>query len=314
MRNPLLSLPPLDAIRGFVAVARRMSITVAAQDLCLTQSAVSRQVKLLEDHWGTPLFVRKSRSIELTDAGAQLYRLASPWLDQLGGFSQALTQGGRASPVTITASVGFASLWLLPRLGSFQAEHPNIDIRVAATNRMLDIETENIDLAIRYCAGASAPQGAIRLFDEVVAPVARKDVALHAFGAAESLLDQTFLELDEGSRPWLRWSEWLTARGLGAARPKAYLYFNRYDQVIQAALEGHGVALGRLGLIFPMIDDGRLVAQPSGQHGASHFAYWMTTHDRAWSDEVRLFADWVAREAQGTAASLSAMASLAHAA
>lgn len=307
MRNPLLSLPPLDAIRGFVAVARRMSITVAAQDLCLTQSAVSRQVKLLEDHWGTPLLVRKARAIELTDAGAQLYRLASPWLDQLSGFSRSLTKGGRASPVTVTASVGLASLWLLPRLGSFQAEHPNIDIRVAATNRILDIETEQIDLAIRYCAEASAPRGAIRLFDEMVAPVARKDVAHRAFGTAESLLDHTFLELDERSRPWLRWSEWLTARGLDGARPKAYLYFNQYDQVIQAALEGHGVALGRLGLILPMIEDGRLVAQPSGQHGASNFSYWMTKHDRAESNEVQLFADWIAREAHATAASLSAL-------
>lgn len=282
---------------------------MAAQDLCLTQSAVSRQVKLLEDHWGTPLLVRKTRSIELTDAGAQLYRLASPWLDQLSGFSQSLTQGGRASPVTVTASIGFASLWLLPRLGRFQAEHPEIDIRVAATNRMLDLEVENIDLAIRYCAEASASQGALRLFGEVVAPVARRDVARHAFRDAESLLDQTFLELDERSRPWLRWSEWLAARGLGGARPKAYLSFNQYDQVIQAALEGHGVALGRLGLILPMIDDGRLVAQPSGQHGASHFAYWMTKHDKAWRNEVHLFADWVAREAQATATALSAIES-----
>jgi DNA-binding transcriptional LysR family regulator len=310
MRNPLLSLPSLDAIRGFVAVARRMSITMAAQDLCLTQSAVSRQVKLLEDHWGTPLLVRKARAIDLTDAGAQLYRLASPWLDQLSGFSQSLAQDGRASPVTITASIGVASLWLLPRLGNFQKAHPDIDIRVTANNRVLDLEAENIDLAIRYCPEAGAPQGAIRLFGEVVAPVASKDVALHAFRDAESLLGQTFLELDERSRPWLRWSEWLTARGLGGARPKTYLHFNQYDQVIQAAVEGHGVALGRLGLILPMIDDGRLVAQPSGKNGASNFAYWLTKHDGAWRNEVQLFAEWVAREARATAASLSAIASL----
>lgn len=289
-----------------------MSITAAARDLCLTQSAVSRQVKLLEDYWGTPLLVRKARAIELTEVGAQLYQLAAPWLDQLSGFSQALAQGGRSSPVTVTTSVGVASLWLLPRLGSFQAEHPNIDIRLVANNRLLDIETENIDLAIRYCTEASAPGNAIRLFGETVAPVARKDVALQAFGDAGRLLDQNFLELDERSRPWLRWSDWLTARGLGEARPKAYLYFNQYDQVIQAAVEGHGVALGRLGLILPMIEDGRLVAQPSGQHGTSNFAYWMTKHTGAWREDVQLFADWVVREAQATAASLSAIASQAN--
>lgn len=309
MRNRLLSLPPLDAIRGFVAVVRRMSITAAANDLCLTQSAVSRQVKLLEDHWGTPLLVRKARALELTEAGAQLYQLAAPWLDQLSGFSQALAQGGRAAPVTVTASVGVASLWLLPRLGNFKALHPDIDIRVAANNSVLNIEVENIDLAIRYCTEASAPAGATRLFGEVVAPVARKEIALHAFGDEASLLDQTFLELDDRSRPWLRWSEWLTARGLADARPRAYLYFNQYDQVVQAAIEGHGVALGRLGLILPMIDDGRLVAQAGGQLGTSNFAYWMTKQDSAGRAEARLFADWVAREAQATAASLSAIAS-----
>jgi LysR family glycine cleavage system transcriptional activator len=308
MRSPLLSLPSLDAIRGFVAVARRMSITAAAHDLCLTQSAVSRQVKLLEDHWGTPLLVRKARAIELTEVGTELYRLAGPWLDQLSGFSQALTQRGRASPVTVTASIGVSSLWLLPRLGSFQAEHPNIDIRVVANNRLLDIEIENIDLAIRYCTEASVSGSAIRLFGEVVTPVARKDVAIQAFDDDKRLLDQNLLELDERSRPWLRWSEWLAARGLGDARPKAYLYFNQYDQVIQAAVEGHGVALGRLGLILPMIEDGRLVAQPSAQHGTSNFAYWMAKHDSAWRNDVQLFADWVTREAQATAASLSAIA------
>lgn len=286
-----------------------MSITAAAHDLCLTQSAVSRQVKLLEDYWGTPLLVRKTRSIELTDVGAQLYKLAAPWLDQLSGFSQALAQGERSSPVTVTASVGVASLWLLPRLKSFQVEHPNVDIRLVANNRLLNIESENIDLAIRYCTEANAPESAIRLFGEAVAPVARKDVALQAFSEPGGLLEHNFLELDERSRPWLRWSEWLAARGLGDARPKAYLYFNQYDQVIQAAVEGHGVALGRLGLILPMIEDGRLVAQPCGQHGTSNFAYWMTKHDSALRDDVRLFADWVAREAHATAAALSAFAS-----
>ena len=286
-----------------------MSITAAAQDLCLTQSAVSRQVKLLEDYWGTPLLIRKARAIELTDVGNQLYQLAAPWLDQLSEFSQTLAQGERLAPVTITTSVGVASLWLLPRLKSFQAEHPNIDIRVIANNRLLDIEIENIDLAIRYCTEATAPEGAIRLFGEVVAPVACKDVALGAFGDARRLLDQNFLELDERSRPWLRWSEWLTARGLGGARPRAYLFFNQYDQVIQAAMEGHGVALGRLGLILPMIEDGRLIAHPGGQHGTSNFAYWMTKRGSSWRNDVQLFADWVEREAQGTAASLSAIVS-----
>lgn len=308
MRNPLLSLPPLDAIRGFVAVARRMSITLAAQDLCLTQSAVSRQIQALEEQLGTPLFVRKHRGIELTDAGDRLFQLAAPWFDRLTEFAQSAKQGERPRPVTITATIGVTSLWLLPRLGAFQASHPQIDVRVAANNRVLDIKQEGIDLAIRYCLETDAPQGAIRLFGEKVAPVAHKTVAALAFPNRESLLGQVFLELDERTLPWLRWSEWLNASGSTDAQPKTYLYFNQYDQVIQAALEGHGVALGRLGLILPLLKDGRLVAQVDAQLGMSDFAYWLTGFDDTARQEVQVFADWIVREARLTAASLADIA------
>jgi LysR family glycine cleavage system transcriptional activator len=309
MPNPLLLTPPLDAIRGFVAVVRRMSITLAAQDLCLTQSAISRQVKLLETHLGTPLLVRKHRSLALTDAGTKLFQLAGPWLDQLFEFSQALATRERTLPVTITASIGVTSLWLLPQFGSFQEQYPTIDVRVVTSNRLLDIQQENIDLAIRYCTEANAPQHAVRLFGEEVAPVARKDIAARAFQSREHLLDQVFLELDDRARPWLCWSEWLKARGMDDARPKAYVYFNQYDQLIQAAMEGHGVALGRLGLILPLVDTGHLVAQHDGQLGISDFAYWLSQNDSNPREEVQVFANWVVQQAQSTAASLSVFSS-----
>jgi DNA-binding transcriptional LysR family regulator len=182
-------------------------------------------------------------------------------------------------------------LWLLPRLGNSQKEHPDIDIPVTANNRVLDLESENIDLAIRYWPKRACPRAqpacSARWWRRSPARMWRDTHSATSNG----LLDQTFLELDERSRPWLRWSAWLTARGLGGARPKTYLHFNQYDQVIQAVVEGHGVALGRLGLILPMIDDGRLVAQPSGKNGASSFAYWLTKQDRAWRNEVQLFAE-----------------------
>lgn len=306
MRNSLLQIPPLDAVRGFVAVARRMSITLAARDLCLTQSAISRQVKQLETHLGTPLLLRKHRALELTEAGARLFELAGPWLDRLSEFSQSLAAGARAQPVTITASIGVTSLWLLPRLGHFQARYPAIDVRVAACNRVLDMEQENIDLAIRYCTPASARPGAIRLFGEEIAPVAAQDIAARAFHDHDSLLDQVFLELDDRARPWLRWSEWLAARGMAEARPRAYLYFNQYDQVIQAAMQGHGIALGRLGLILPLIESGRLVAQQDGQFGISDFAYWLSADAGKGSEEVAVFAQWIVQQARLTADSLSA--------
>lgn len=293
MDNDLLGLPPLDALRGFVAVARRMSITLAAQDLCLTQSAVSRQIQSLEEHLGAPLFIRRHRALALTEAGEQLLHIASPWLQRLGEFTHSLRQDGRLRPVTITASIGVTALWILPRLGAFQAAHPHIDVRVAANNRLLELEPEGIDLAIRYCREAQAPRGAIRLFDEDIVPVASKSVAVSAFGRGNELSQQVLLELDDRGRPWLRWSDWLQRRGLPTPGPKAYLLFNQYDQVIQAAIEGHGVALGRIGLVLPMLKDGRLVAQPGNNVESSDYAYWLIETSNTRRPEVTALRDWI---------------------
>lgn len=298
MGNELLDLPPLDAIRGFVAVARRMSITLAAQDLCLTQSAVSRQILSLEEHLGAPLLVRKHRAIALTDDGERLFALASPWLERLAGYAESVRDERRMHPVTITAAIGFASLWILPRLGSFQDAHPHIDVRLAANNQLLDLQREGIDLAVRYAREAGAPPGAERLFGEKVLPVASKSVAARAFKNPQALLGEALLELDERARPWLRWSDWLSATGIANAKPKAYLHFNQYDQLIHAAVEGRGVALGRLPLVRPMLQDGRLVALADDGRGHSDYAYWLIDGLSEPRQEVKVFREWIVQQAQ----------------
>ncbi|MFZ6682235.1 LysR substrate-binding domain-containing protein [Undibacterium sp. Tian12W] len=312
MSNPLLHLPPLDAIRGFVAVARRMSITVAAEDLCLTQSAVSRQIQSLEEHLGSKLLIRKHRAIALTPAGEQLLKLASPWLDQLAEFSASQRQQLLSRPVTMTSAVSVTGLWILPMLGAFQAAHPNIDVRVSADNRMLDLKKEGLDLAIRYARAADVPAQAIRLFGEKIMPVACPAIAARAFGEPEGLLREVLLELDERALPWLRWSDWLSATGLLSikpdAKPKAYLHLNQYDQVIHAALEGHGIALGRAALLQPMLKDGRLVALEDPRLGNSDYAYWLIVESTAPRAEVQVFREWIiaaAKQADQTAESLA---------
>ena len=304
MSHPLLSLPPLDALRGFVAAARRLSITAAADDLCLTQSAVSRQIQTLEERLGTPLFVRSNRSIALTEAGEQLFRLASPWMDQLAELADTLRQERRARPVTISAAVGVAALWILPRLGSFMALHPEIDVRLAASNRIIDLAREDVDLAIRYCPADGVPSDAIHLFDESVVPVASPSVAKAAFANADALLQQTLLDLDDRNHTWLHWAPWL-ARAGHAGKPKAFLRFNRYDQVIQAALEGHGVALGRVPLVLPMLRDGRLVADWPQRRPLDSHAYWLLQAAAQPRPEVALFRDWLVAELAATAQQLA---------
>jgi DNA-binding transcriptional LysR family regulator len=302
MSNPLLNLPPLDALRGFVAAARRMSITAAAQDLYLTQSAVSRQIQALEERLGTALFVRGNRQIALTEAGAQLFALASPWLDQLADLTASIRSGAQAAPVTISASIGVASLWILPRLGGFQAAHPDIDLRVETSNRVLDLKQEGIDLAIRYSPADSVPPGAIHLFAEEVVPVASPAVAATAFASDAALADHVLLELHDKLHTFLHWSPWLTARGI-AQRPRGTLYFNQYDQLIQAAIESNGVALGRIALLLPALRDGRLVARMESRTRVDSYAYWLLTGEAA-RPEVAIVRDWLLAQVEATTTEL----------
>jgi hypothetical protein len=181
MATPLVRLAPLDLIRGFVAVGRRMSVTLAAEDLCLTQSAVSRQIHSLEDALGVALFHRGYRSISFTPAGERLFRTADGVVRQLQDAFETIARPLERQPVTITAGIGVTARWLLPRLSDLQRRHPALDVRVAANDKLLDLRAEGIDLAIR-CASVTGPApGATRLFDEaVVAPEDEKAKATTA--------------------------------------------------------------------------------------------------------------------------------------
>ncbi|AZY50481.1 LysR substrate-binding domain-containing protein [Bordetella avium] len=296
MPFPLVKLPPLDLVRGFVAVARRMSITQAAQDLHVTQSAVSRQIRSLEAHLGVALLTRGFRSVSLTPEGAQLFRLADPWLTELGELSAQWRTPGRRLPVTVTTTIGVASLWLLPRLGAFQAEHPDIDVRVAADNRIMDLDREGVEIAIRYCTAEHVSEEAHWLFGETVLPVAHPSFDLPSLDAA-ALRELVLLEFDDPTRPWLQWGTWLDARGLSRVRPKSILRFNQYDQVVHAALAGNGVALGRCALIAPMLAQGRLRPVGGEEPGDTPLAYWLVRNPRRPSRDADVVANWLLAQA-----------------
>jgi LysR family transcriptional regulator, glycine cleavage system transcriptional activator len=299
MRNFPIRLASLDLIRGFVAVGRRMSITLAAEDLFLTQSAVSRQIIALEEALGVRLLNRGYRSIRFTAEGERFFRVADSALQQLQDGVNALAAGRDRQPVTITATIGVSGLWIMPRLGGFQQRHPDIDVRVAASNKVMDLRTQSADIAIRYCAPASAPPGSLRLFGEAVAPVADPSLGVRQLDA-ESLARQVLIEYDDSNRPWLQWADRLHSMGLSAIKPKGVLRYNQYDQAIRAALEGQGIALGRIALIEPLLSQGRLVAV--GGADADHargYAYWLVQADSTPRDDVQVVLDWIKAEAQG---------------
>src|SRR5947207_2894685 len=171
MQNPNRSLPPLDFLRGFESAARHLSFTKAAAELFLTQSAVSRQIQALESVIGVPLFERRHKALALTDAGQAYYRTVAPILEQLRDATRRIRETRTGHVLTVTTTVSFASLWLVPRLARFRRQYPNVDVRITATVDVVDLEREGVDVAIRDCPINRAPPGAIYLVGEHLAAI-----------------------------------------------------------------------------------------------------------------------------------------------
>jgi DNA-binding transcriptional LysR family regulator len=160
----------LAGLRGFEAAARRLSFTAAAAELNLTQSSISRQIAELERQVGRPLFVRRTRALELTAAGALLQQVVQQALTGIDRSVGEIRGVGHMRRVTLSTYASFASLWLVPRLAQFQREHPDIEIRLDASDRVVDLQAEQVDVAIRWVPSGKLPAGAALLIDDVVAP------------------------------------------------------------------------------------------------------------------------------------------------
>ena len=295
------NLPSLDLLRGFEAAARNLSFTKAAEELFVTQSAVSRQVKTIEDHLGVALFVRRHRALLLTEAGHELYRATAQALRQLSDAAAKIKQRGAGRTLTVTATIGFASLWLIPRLANFRSQRPEIDIRIAANNKMLDLEREGMEVAIRYCMPKAAPEGAIKLFGEVVLPVCGPKLVTRSSPLAtpDDLRRHVLLhyERPDGVTPWLSWTVWLETMQLPGLKPAGSLRFSQYDQTIQAAIDGQGVALGTSPLVRQLIKQGRLIAPLAKKFESSRAYFLVTSSAAAERPEVKEFAAWLIRQA-----------------
>ena len=255
------ALPSLDLLKGFEAAARNLSFTKAAAELYVTQSAVSRQVKTLEEQLGVALFRRHHRDLRLTEEGQTLYKTSGEVLRLLRDVAGRL--GARAAGMlTVTTTVSFAALWLVPRLNDFRRAHPGIDMRLAATNEIQDLEREGIDLAIRYCTPKAAGPGAVRLFGELVFPVCSRSVlAGRTLASPQDLSGQVLLHYDDAERryPWLSWDVWFELTQTHGVKPAGALRFSHYDQLIQAAIDGQGIALGRSRFVAKWVKLGKLI-------------------------------------------------------
>ncbi len=307
-RHRPLAVGPL---RAFEAVARRLSFRAAAEELHLTQPAISRQISGLEEELGAVLFLRGTRHVELTGPGQQLLRSVLPLLAQLDGTVHHIRSAQRRQPVAVTTFASFASLWLLPRLQSFQGLHPESDIRIAAVDKLADFDDPEIDLALRYCHPNEAPPGSTSLFGEVLSPVASPSLLERLpLRSPAGLSQHTLLEEDD-TRPsseFLSWRHWLRLHAPPALQPRGWLYLNFTYQQIQSALAGQGVALGRLPLMREAVERGELV-EPFGAAGRVHspFAYWLVRWPgRRERPVLAAFESWLLAEAAQTRQALGA--------
>ena len=265
-RRPARRRPiALAALRGFESAARHLSFTEAAQELHLTQSAVSRQVAALESDLGHRLFIRRTRALLLTPAGERLARSTRQALTAVDRTVDEI-RGQTASPrVVITTYSSFASLWLVPRLGAFQRAHPGIEIRIDAQGRLVDLEAEGVDIALRRCRAQDAPRDAIRLHDEDVTPALSADL-LNRFGgrlqSPADLLQLPLIEIEQDlpGEPdsWSRWFELAGVEG-GSEANSPVMVVAYIDQSLQAAARGQGVVLAYRPFREEMVASGHLV-------------------------------------------------------
>jgi len=304
MHSPRASLPPLDLLRGFESAARHLSFTKAAADLFLTQSAVSRQIQSLESFIGVPLFERRHKALALTEAGQAYYRTVATILEQLRDATRRLREARTGHVLTVTTTVSFASLWLVPRLAHFRREHPRVDVRITATHEVVDMEREGIDVAIRDCPLNRAPPDAIYLVGEhlaaICSPAYAKEAkrAGHPLKRPEDLRHHVLLTLHDANRrwPWLSWAAWLESMGVQDFAPAGTLSFDQYDQVMQAALLGQGIALGRMTLAAQYIRAKQLVALFGRQQQLARGYHAIFARDAGARREATDFVEWLRAE------------------
>ena len=250
-------LPPLNGLRAFEAAARHLSFTKAAEELFVTQAAISHQVKGLEEHLGAALFRRVNRGLILTDHGQSLLPVLRDSFDAIASATERLTARDRTGHLTVTTMPSFAAAWLVPRLGRFRAQHPDIDIRLAPDERLVDFMREDVDIGVRYGRGHWANLVADRFMTEDVFPVCSPELVAgkHPLKCPDDLRHHTLLH-DDIETDWRRW---LVAAGVKGVDPSRGTTFNNSSMVVQAAVAGQGVALARSAIASSDLAAGRLV-------------------------------------------------------
>jgi LysR family glycine cleavage system transcriptional activator len=303
-------LPPLNALRAFEAAARHLNFSRAADELTVTPGAVSQQIQNLEDYVGAALFKRTPKGLLLTDAAQTALPALREAFDRLAEAASLLTAAVDGRRLTLTAPPSFAAKWLVPRLGAFEQGHPQVDIWLSAGIELVDLTAGEVDVAIRYGSGRYPGLEVRRLLGETVIPVVSPELLKEQpLERPEDLANHILLhdgspDFDDSCPDW---SMWLAARGLRGVDGQRGPRFNQSSLVIEAAVNGRGVALAKRTLAQDDLEAGRLVA-PLQIATAVDFAYYLV-HPKAKGrlPQVKAFVSWIEAEVQAHEAALAAI-------
>lgn len=299
----MYDLPPLNGLRAFEAAARNLSFAKAAEELHVTPAAVSYQIRALETKLGLKLFRRLNRAVVLTDAGAKMFPGVRSSFEGLHRAVARIETSPRSDRVvTATISPHMAAKWLVPRLTGFIERHPDIDLRIAASNTIVDLATDRADVAIRYNLGNNAGLVAEKLMDEAVTPMCTPELlnGLHPIHTPGDLRHHTLIHDDTLSRHWPdapAWAKWLILAGQPLRDEDAGLHFDHSDHCMDAALMGSGIILGRRAMASRDIEQGRLLAPFELDLPFEGGIYSVTTAEKAANPDVAAFRDWLRIEA-----------------
>lgn len=302
----LEQFPGLRSLRAFNAAARLLSFTKAADEMGVTPAAISHQIKELEEQIGVALFTRTSRSMVLTREGEILSTAAIESLETLSRAVKRIKRLENRKVLKVSASPSIAAKWLVPRLDRFLDQAPGAEVRVDVSTTALDFERDDVDIAIRFGQGRYPGLKSDLLFTDKIFPVCSPRIITKEKPLAQpkDLLRHTLIHLDYEAQGvvWPNWKMWMLAAGIGDFDDKRGLHFNQTSLTVQAAIDGHGVALGDSNLVADDIAEGKLVKPfELSLRAASQFAYHVVSPlDTTQNPLVEAFRQWCLSEAMET--------------
>ena len=295
-------LPPANSLVVFEAAARHLSFTRAAEELRVSQAAVSRQIQLIEDHFGVPLFRRLYRAVELTPEGQTLQSAVAVGLEHIARGADEIRSLRDGADITISCSVTFASYWLMSRIAKFRAEFPDVDIRLVASAKVKDLAITGIDFAVRYGRGSWPNVTADYMFGNEIFPACAPRY-LETHGPLDTFSDltkATLLHLTQFDRNWVTWESWFETFGVTEPPQDRGLFFDNYVILIHAAVRGEGVALCGRRLAEDLIERGELVRPLDAALRSDYSFHLLRPEKQPLKPHTARFRDWLLAEARGS--------------